>query len=104
MVAPAGSEPWGWQLLRFTDVSVGEALYSRPGVRSKVAGSNGKSQQDSVRSGKQPIAPKSVLHEIFRGTIGKGIAITASASGIGTGAPFAVHPLGVGTGFHSSEE
>jgi hypothetical protein len=104
VVAPAGSEPWGWQLLRFTDVSVGEAPHSRPGVRSKVAGPNGKSQRDTVRSGKQSVAPKSFLRELFRGTIGKGIAITASASGIGTGAPFAVYPLGVGTGLHSSKE
>lgn len=91
VVAPAGSEPWGWQLLRFTNVSFGEALYGRPGVRSKVASAC-----------KEPVAPKSVLRDLFSGRIGKGIAITASASGIGTGAPFAVYPFREGTGLVSS--
>ena len=96
VVAPAGPEPWGWQLLRFTNVGFGEALYGRPGVRSKAAGPTGK------RAVKEPVAPKSVLRDLFSGRMGKGIAITASASGIAAGAPFAVYPFREGTGLVSS--
>ena len=73
VVAPAGSEPWGWQLLRFTNIDFSEALYGRPGVRSKAAGH---------------------LDKREKGTIVRDIAITASASGVGTGAPFAVSVRG----------
>lgn len=88
VVAPAGSEPWGWHLLRFANVKFGEALYGRPGVRSQAAG---------------PSASTSILRGIGTktsktGRIGKGIVITASASGLGTGAPFAVYPFREGTG------
>ena len=83
VVAPAGSAPWGWQLLRFTNTFFSEALYRHPGVRSKVAGPKG------TGSGAGPKVTRS-LDKREKGTIVRDIAITASAFGIATGAPFAV--------------
>jgi hypothetical protein len=77
VVAPAGSEPWGWQLLRFTNFHFSEALHGRPGLRSKVV---------------EPVA--GAMDNREKGTIVKDIAITASAFGVGTGAPFAVFRSG----------
>jgi hypothetical protein len=81
VVAPAGSEPWGWQLLRFTNIDFSEALYRRPGVRWNFAGPVDKTE---------------------KGTIVKDIAITGSALGFATGAPFAVNRFGEGTGLFDS--
>jgi hypothetical protein len=93
VVAPAGSEPWGWQLLRFTNVSFGEALHGRPGVRSKAVESMSQGEKGTVRVTASRKAPKSGLRDLLRNErcrIGKGIAVIANASGIGTGAPFAI--------------
>ena len=79
VVAPAGSEPWGWQLLRFTNIDFSEALYRRPGVRLKAAG-----YVDKKDSEKEAIV--------------RGIAIQGNAFGFATGAPFAVYPFGEGAG------
>lgn len=79
VVAPAGSEPWGWQLLRFTNFDFSEALYRRPGVRVNSAGHMEEK-------------------EIGKDTLLRGVAIQGSALGFATGAPFAVCPFGEGTG------
>jgi hypothetical protein len=72
VVAPAGSEPWGWQLLRFTNFDFSEALYRHPGVRLE--------------------------KEAGKDTLLRGVAIQGSALGFATGAPFAVCSFGEGTG------
>lgn len=79
VVAPAGSEPWGWQLLRFTNFHFSEALYGRPGVRLNAAGHEDR-------------------RETEKDTLLRGVAIQGSAFGFATGAPFAVCPFGEGTG------
>jgi hypothetical protein len=83
VVAPAGPEPWGWQLLRFTNINFSEALYRRPGVRLNAAG-----QVNKKDSEKEAIV--------------KSIAIQGSRFGFATGAPFAVYPFGEGTGLFDS--
>jgi hypothetical protein len=80
VVAPAGSEPWGWQLLRFTNNNFSEALYRRPGVRLNALG-----------------------HVNKKETTVRGVAIQGSAFGFATGAPFAVYPFGEGTGLFDSQ-
>jgi hypothetical protein len=79
VVAPAGSEPWGWQLLRFTNIDFSEALYRRPGVRLNALG-----------------------HADKKETTGRDVAIRGNAFGFATGAPFAVYPFGEGTGLFDS--
>jgi hypothetical protein len=83
VVAPAGSEPWGWQLLRFTNITFSEALYRRPGVRSNAAG-----HVDRKVDNKEATV--------------RDVAIQGSAFGFAVGAPFAVYPFGEGTGLFDS--
>jgi hypothetical protein len=79
VAAPAGSEPWGWQLLRFTNIDFSEALYRRPGVRLNALG-----------------------HVNKKETSGRDVAIRGNVFGFAAGAPFAVYPFGEGTGLFDS--